>query len=73
MEQLQIQERGSVAVTPVEIDYTLDQKYKPGLYLQTECFLEFGKHKNNLCSIAEHCNSLETYNKIVNPSTENVH
>ena len=73
MEELQIQEKGTIKVNPVEIDYTLDTEYKPGLYLQTECFFELGKHKNNLCSIAEHFNALETYNKILNPSTENVH
>jgi predicted dehydrogenase len=72
MEKLEIQEKGSIKIIPVEIDYTLDSEYKPGLYLQTECFFELGKHKNNLCSLAEHCNSLETYNKMLNASTENV-
>ncbi|GET45284.1 gfo/Idh/MocA family oxidoreductase [Capnocytophaga felis] len=40
METLQIQNIGSVAVNPVEIDDLLDKKYKPGLYLQTKAFLE---------------------------------
>ena len=40
MEQLQIQEIGSVAVNPVEIDDTLDKQFKAGLYLQTEAFLK---------------------------------
>jgi predicted dehydrogenase len=71
MEKLQMQEKGTIKVNPAEIDYTLDTEYKPGLFQQTKCFLESGKHKNNLCSIAEHCKSLETYTKIVNPSTEN--
>jgi predicted dehydrogenase len=67
MENLQIQENGSIKVVPFEIDYTLDTEYKPGLYLQSDCFLEFGKHKNNLCSIAEHCKSLKIFTRIVNP------
>ena len=41
IEKLQIQNIGSVALNDVEdIDYTLDEKYKPGLYLQTKSFLE---------------------------------
>lgn len=40
MEELQIQEKGSVAVNHVEIDNTLDLKYKPGLYKQVVSFLE---------------------------------
>ncbi len=41
MEKLQIQKVGSVAINFVEgIDYTLDEQYKPGLYLETKAFLE---------------------------------
>ena len=40
MESLQIQQIGSVAVNPVEIDDSLDKKFKPGLFLQTKAFLE---------------------------------
>lgn len=39
MEQLQLQELGSVAVNPVELDDALDKQFKPGLYLQTQAFL----------------------------------
>jgi predicted dehydrogenase len=39
MEKLQIQEIGSVAVNPVEIDDKLDTDFKPGLYLQTKAFI----------------------------------
>lgn len=41
LEKLQVQKIGSVAVNLVEeIDYTIDEKYKPGLFLQTKAYLE---------------------------------
>lgn len=41
LEKLQIQNIGSVAINPVEgIDYSLDEQYKPGLFLQTKKYLE---------------------------------
>lgn len=41
LEKLQIQNIGSVAVNFVDgVDYTVDENYKPGLYLQTKAFLE---------------------------------
>ena len=39
MEKLAIQELGSVAVNPVEIDDRLDQEYKPGFYKEIESFI----------------------------------
>lgn len=39
MEQLHIQQLGSVKIDKVEIDDSLDQQFKPGLYHQVECFL----------------------------------
>jgi predicted dehydrogenase len=40
MEKLMIQKRGSIQVDPVEgIDYSLDEKYKPGLFRQTSNFI----------------------------------
>lgn len=49
MEQLQIQDKGSVKVYPVEIDNCLDVEFKPGLYLETESFLEGNFER--LCSL----------------------
>lgn len=40
MEQLQLQDKGSVKVYPVEIDDRLDKEFKPGFYLETKAFLE---------------------------------
>lgn len=39
METLQIQKIGSVAIEPVEIDDHLDKDFKPGLFKQTEAFI----------------------------------
>ena len=41
LEKLQVQNLGSVAINFVEeIDYTIDEQYKPGLFLQTKAYLE---------------------------------
>lgn len=64
MEQLQLQDKGSVKVYPVEIDDHLDKEFKPGLYLETKAFLE-GDVKR-LCSVDEqkrHIHSI--YSKIM--------
>lgn len=39
LEKLKIQDKGSVKVYDVELDDSLDTKYKPGIYLQTMAFL----------------------------------
>ena len=63
LEKLQIQQKGSVAVNFVEdVDYTLDETYKPGLYLQTKKFLE--GEIDGLCSFREQMSMLEVYKNI---------
>ena len=63
MEQLQIQNIGSVKVDLVEIDDHLDKEFKPGFYLETKAFLE-GDYRR-LCSIKEQYDHLQhIYNKI---------
>lgn len=59
MEQLQLQDQGSVKVYPVEIDDHLDKDYKPGFYLETKAFLE--NDKRRLCSLQE---QIEHFNNI---------
>lgn len=49
MEQLQLQDKGSVKVYPVEIDDHLDKEYKPGFFLETKAFLE--GELSRLCSL----------------------
>ena len=64
METLQIQEKGSVAIKPVEIDNQLDIDFKPGFYLQTKAFVEgdYGR----FCMVEEHVKHVNaTYKKIV--------
>jgi len=49
MEKLSVQELGSVAVNPVEIDDKLDLDFKPGFYKEVESFINEindGKKKN---------------------------
>lgn len=49
MEQLQLQDKGSVKVYPLEIDDHLDKEFKPGFYLETQAFLN--GDISRLCSI----------------------
>jgi predicted dehydrogenase len=63
MEKLQIQKRGSIQIDYVkEIDYTSDEQYKPGLYLQTEVFLK--GLKKGLCNILEQALNTNYYKLI---------
>ena len=65
MEKLQIQKRGTIAqVFDDSIDYRLDEKYKPGLYLQTKNFLN--DNFNGMCTIDEQFNILNVYNQMAN-------
>ena len=62
MERLQIQNRNSVAVEFCEVDNSLDQEYKPGLYLQVKHFLE--DDDGVLCSLHEHLANSVIYARI---------
>lgn len=65
MEKLQVQKLGSVAVDFDEtIDYELDEKFKPGIYLQTEAYLKGNYQK--LCTIEEQIGAFKLYGKISN-------
>ncbi|MCW8877884.1 MAG: Gfo/Idh/MocA family oxidoreductase [Kangiellaceae bacterium] len=65
MEKLQIQRVGSVAVEMLDnVDYDLDESFKPGLYLQTSAFL--ARDYSKLCSIEEQLKALSLYEKIAN-------
>lgn len=64
MEQLQIQDKGSVKVNTVEIDDHLDKEFKPGFYLETKAFLE-GDY-SRFCSLEQQIDHVKTiYNKIM--------
>lgn len=65
IEKLQIQKRGSIAqVFDETIDYLLDERYKPGLFVQTKKFLE--NDFDGMCSIEEQYEMTNIYNKIAN-------
>lgn len=64
LETLQIQQIGSVAINPVEIDDHLDKEYKPGFYLETKAFLEGDTAR--LCSIQQQLENVNCiYKKIL--------
>lgn len=62
MEQLHIQQLGSVKIDKVEIDDTLDLQFKPGLYRQTEDFLKGKTHR--FSSIHDQNKYFKIYNQI---------
>ncbi len=45
LEELQVQNLGSIEIEKVELDDKLDKQYKPGLYRETKSFLE-GDYSN---------------------------
>jgi predicted dehydrogenase len=71
LEKLRIQKLKSISEESVEIDDTLDTKFKPGLYLQTLGFLEGGNQSNSI-DINEHCNNVfKHFIKIMSPGKHN--
>ncbi len=64
LEQLHIQEIGSVAITKVDIDDSLDTKWKPGLYLQVKNFLE--GNLANFCTLDNQAQAIGMYSEIAN-------
>jgi len=65
MEKLQIMNRGSLKVNFVDgIDYSLDEKFKPGLFLQTSKFLN--RNFKNMLNIYQCTSKMKVYYKIGN-------
>ncbi|WP_298623534.1 Gfo/Idh/MocA family oxidoreductase [uncultured Legionella sp.] len=62
MEKLQIQLHGSVQINDVPIDNNLDVEFKPGLYRQTEHFIN--NSCEHLCSIQEQIEMFPIYEKM---------
>jgi predicted dehydrogenase len=62
MEQLQQILIGSLSIDPVEIDYHLDNKYKPGLFKQVDAFIS--GNLSWLCPISEQLNNSKIYSQI---------
>ena len=73
MEKLQIQRLNYIDINYVNnIDYSLDEKYKPGLYKQVECFINCQDQKDQieykkLCTIKDQLDNYRNYyRKIAN-------
>jgi len=65
MEKLQIQKRGSIAQEFDEtIDYEIEEKYKPGLFIQTQKFLS-GDFED-MCLLEEQSEMMDIYYKMAN-------
>eukprot|EP00999_Lentomonas_sp_LEN2_P000457 NODE_145_length_2120_cov_108.274461_g121_i0.p1 GENE.NODE_145_length_2120_cov_108.274461_g121_i0~~NODE_145_length_2120_cov_108.274461_g121_i0.p1 ORF type:complete len:577 (+),score=81.97 NODE_145_length_2120_cov_108.274461_g121_i0:324-2054(+) len=66
MEKLQVTNLKSVKIEEVPIDYDLDQKFKPGLYIQTKAFLNVASEIHpNLLTFEEHHRHLSSiYEKL---------
>jgi predicted dehydrogenase len=63
MEALQLVRKGSVAVEPVEVEGAeLDQRFKPGLFLQTQAFLD--GDDADLCPLSHQARAVLDYSAI---------
>ena len=68
LEKLQVQKNRSVAVDFIEIDDLLDRDFKPGLFRQTECFLNDVDHPNCITIDEHYDNVVSYYQKIIRPA-----
>ncbi|KPA09279.1 myo-inositol 2-dehydrogenase [Candidatus Magnetomorum sp. HK-1] len=62
LEQLQIIYKASTVSEYVKFDNDLDTRFKPGLYLQTQAFIN--NENSNLCTISEQVNNIKYYKQI---------
>lgn len=64
LEEVQIQWKGSIQVEKHEVDISVDQEFKPGLYYQLTSFL--ADKNDHLITLNQHIvNSYNVYNKII--------
>ncbi|EDP6893769.1 gfo/Idh/MocA family oxidoreductase [Campylobacter lari] len=65
LEKLSIQKKDQNEIDfCVDVNYSLDLKYKPGIYLQVKNFLH--NNTSNFCSLSEHIEMYKHYCKIAN-------
>lgn len=62
MEKLQVQKIGSVAIEMVELDYSLDTNFKPGIYKEVEAFIK--DDQSDFCMIEEQVENAIFYKQI---------
>ena len=53
------------SVEVVEIENTLDQRYKPGLFAMVDAFLNGGKKKERLLTLKDHNDMMWVYKKMM--------
>ena len=64
LEKLQVQNLKTVKADFVDIDDSLDTLYKPGVFLETQAFLEKNDDFKYFCTLDEQCQMLPFYQKI---------
>lgn len=64
MEELKVQQKGSVSIRNVNIDTEYDKNFKPGLYKQLEEFLSGDSYR--LCTLSHQVKMFDIYNKMAN-------
>lgn len=64
MEKLQIQNIGSIEILPVEIDDSLDINFKPGIFKQTQAFLN--RQYSGFITLEEQVEMIPFYYRIAN-------
>lgn len=62
MEKLRVQKRGTVNIDEVEADYTIDTRFKAGLYKMVDAFLHHSP--SAICTLEEHIQLFPAYCRI---------
>lgn len=66
MEEVHIQEKGSIQISKHVFDQTIDQEFKPGLYKQVQAFLDDDHYQGRLINIDDQISISESvYQKIL--------
>ena len=64
LEKLQVQRLKGIKIDFVDIDDSLDNLYKPGIFLETQAFLDKNEDFKYLCSLEDQCKMLSFYQKM---------
>jgi predicted dehydrogenase len=64
MEDIHVQQKGSINLIKHDFDLSLDEKYKPGLYLQVDEFISGTSHR--LPTIQEHIENAKNIYSLIN-------
>ena len=63
LEKLQLQDKGSVKIYDADVDYSLDEEFKPGLYKEVEAFMS-DNNDGRLCTIEDQVRNMVIYTKM---------